>query len=451
MLWLTLPVLIEQILHVLVGFTDLWLTGNFLPGEAFVAAMTLMIYALWLVGNVFGVVALGSTAMIARFVGARDHEMANRVMNQSILTGMVWALLLMAVALPSAGLFPQVMGLKGTAAAAAERYLTIEFCVLPAVMVERVAIACFRGAGDTVIGLVVMAIVNVINMGCSYALCTGLGPLPELGWTGIALGTAIGHCCGAIILLSLLAGGRAGFRLRLGGMRPDFGLIRRILRIGIPGGIDVILVNICQLIFLRIVLSLGDAPAAAHGVAIQVEALGYMPGGAFQVSAATMAGQYLGARDLVRARYSVIQTCIVAAVVMMLAGVIFYVAATPLAGVFLNGSNKDVVPLAAQLLRIVAYAMAPLAIVLVLVGALRGAGDTRWPLALNLLGVVFFRVPIAYYLTRGEFFLPLVGWTIHGANLGVVGAWYAMVLDIVIRCILLMLRFRHDAWQRIEV
>jgi putative MATE family efflux protein len=451
MLWLTLPVLVEQMLHVLVGFTDLWLTGNYLPGEAYVAAMTLMIYALWLVGNVFGVVALGSTAMVARFVGARNYDMANRVMNQSILTGLVWALLLMAIALPFAEAFPILMGLKGTAAAAAERYLTIEFCVLPAVMVERVAIACLRGAGDTVSGLVTMAIVNVINMGCSYALCTGLGPLPELGWTGIAVGTAIGHCCGAAILLALLAGGRAGFRLRPDGMRPDFDLIRRILRIGIPGGIDVVLVNICQMIFLRIVLSLGDAAAAAHGVAIQVEALGYMPGGAFQVSAATMAGQYLGARDLVRARYSVIQTCLVAAAVMIVAGVIFYVAATPLAGFFLTGQNREVIPLAAELLRIVAYAMAPLAVVLVLVGALRGAGDTRWPLALNLLGIVLFRVPVAYYLTRREIYLPILGWTIHGGNLGVIGAWYAMVLDIVIRCILLMLRFRHDAWQRIEV
>src|SRR5882757_6174238 len=404
MLWLTLPVLVEQMLHVLVGFTDLWLTGNFLPGEAYVAAMTLMIYALWLVGNVFGVVALGSTAMVARFVGARDYGMANRVMNQSILTGLVWALLLMAIALPFAGVFPILMGLKGTAAAAAERYLTIEFCVLPAVMVE-----------------------------------------------GIAIGTAIGHCCGATILLALLAGGRAGFHLRPDGMRPDFDLIRRILRIGIPGGIDVVLVNICQMIFLRIVLSLGDAAAAAHGVAIQVEALGYMPGGAFQVSAATIAGQYLGARDLIRARYSVIQTCIVAAAVMVLAGMIFYVAATPLAGFFLTGQIQSVVPLAAHLLRIVAFAMAPLAVVLVLVGALRGAGDTRWPLALNLLGIVLFRVPVAYYLTRRELYLPLLGWSIYGANLGVVGAWYAMVLDIVIRCILLMLRFRHDAWQRIEV
>src|SRR6476620_4850683 len=142
MLWLTLAVLVEQMLHVLVGFTDLWLTGNFLPGEAYVAAMTLMIYALWLVGNVFGVVALGSAAMVARFVGARNHEMANRVMNQSILTGLVWALLLLAVELPLAGFFPVFMGLKGNVAVAAERYLTTQFCVLPAVMDVRVEIAC---------------------------------------------------------------------------------------------------------------------------------------------------------------------------------------------------------------------------------------------------------------------------------------------------------------------
>jgi putative MATE family efflux protein len=343
------------------------------------------------------------------------------------------------------------MGLDGAAAEAAHRYLTIELCVLPAVMVERVAVACLRGAGDMVSGLVVMAIVNAVNMVVSYCLCSGTGPLPELGWDGIALGTAIGHCCGATILIALLAGGRAGFHLRLAEMQPDYDLIRRILRIGVPGGIDVILVSICHLIYLRIVLSLGNVAAAAHGVAIQVEALGYMPGGAFQISAATMAGQYLGARDLVRARRSVVMACAVAVAIMVVAGAIFYVAATPLASFFLGGRPSEVVPLAAQLLRIVAYAMAPLGLVMVLVGALRGAGDTRWPLALNLLGIVLLRVPLAYYLSHDTVPLPFVDSSLAGAGLGVVGAWYAAVIDIVARCLLLMARFRHDAWQRIDV
>jgi Na+-driven multidrug efflux pump len=88
---------------------------------------------------------------------------------------------------------------------------------------------------------------------------------------------------------------------------------------------------------------------------------------------------------------------------------------------------------------------------MVLIGALRGAGDTRWPLALNLLGVVLIRVPLAMYLAYDSITLPLVGYTIAGAGLGVVGAWYGAVADIFIRCVLLIFRFRHDSWQRIDV
>jgi len=451
MIWLTLPVLVEQMLHLLVGLVDLWLAGNFLPGEAYVAAMTLMIYALWLVGNIFGFVALGSTAMTARFVGAGNRAMANRVMNQSITSGLVWSAVLMGITLPLAGYFPRLMGLDGLAAEAAHRYLAIELCVLPAVMIERVAIACLRGAGDMKSGLVVMAIVNAVNMLLSYALCSGLGPFPELGWTGIALGTAIGHVCGGTILVALLVGGRAGFHLRLSEMQPDFALIRRILRIGVPGGIDVLLVSICHLVYLRIVLSLGDVAAAAHGVAIQVEALGYMPGGAFQISAATMAGQYLGARDLVRARHSVIMACGLATAIMVLAGIVFYIFAEPLAAFFLGDRPSEVIPLAAHLLRIVAFAMPPLAVLMVLIGALRGAGDTKWPLALNLLGIVLLRVPLAIYLAHDTVTLPLLDISFPGAGLGIVGAWYGAVVDIVVRCLLLIARFRHDAWQRIDV
>jgi Na+-driven multidrug efflux pump len=147
----------------------------------------------------------------------------------------------------------------------------------------------------------------------------------------------------------------------------------------------------------------------------------------------------------------VIMACAVASAIMVAAGVFFYVAATPLASFFLGGRTSEVVPLAAELLRIVAYAMAPLALVMVLTGALRGAGDTRWPLALNLLGVVLVRVPLAMYLAQDVVSLPLLDMQLPGAGLGIVGAWYAAVIDIVTRALLLIARFRHDAWQRIEV
>ncbi len=451
MMRLTAPVLAEQVLHLMVGFVDLWLTGNFLPGDAYVAAMTLMMYALWLVGNLFSFIGYGSTALTARFVGAGDHRLADRVMNQSIASGAIWTALLMAVGLPAVGPFVSMMGLSGTAAEAATQYLTIEMCVLPAIMIERVGIACLRGAGDMVSGLVVMGLVNVINMVTSYALVVGLGPLPALGWTGIALGTAVGHVCGATIILALLIFGRAGYHLRPRTLVPDWHTIRRILRIGVPGGVDTMLFTFCHMVFLRIILSLGDVATAAHGVTIQVEAIGYMPGEAFSITAATMVGQYLGARDPARAKHSAIVASAVAGTLMVAAGVVFYLGAVPLAAFFLGGPEGDVVPVAARLLRITAFVTLPFAVSMVLTGALRGAGDTRWPLVINIASVMLVRIPLAALLAWDDWTLPLVGITIPGAGLGVVGAWYAAVTDITLRCVLLVLRFRHDAWQRIEV
>jgi putative MATE family efflux protein len=451
LLRLTTPVLIEQMLHLLVGFVDWWLAGNYLPGEAYLAAMTLIVYVLWFLSNLFSFVAHGSTALVARYVGAGDALTANRVMNQSITSGLVWTALLMAGTLPFASQLVAMMGLSGRAAEAATQYFVIELIVLPAIMMERVGIACLRGAGDTVSGLVTMLIVNAINMGLSYALLIGWGSLPALGWTGIALGTAIGHCCGALILLALLVGGRAGFHLRLSQMRPDREMIRRLLRIGVPGGIDMLLVTICQLVFLRIILRLGDVPAAAHGLAIQIEALAYMPGGAFQIAAATVAGQYLGARDYYRARRSVLMACVAASVLMVGAGVIFYVAAEPLTEFFLEDQNEAVVPLASEVLRVIAFAMLPLAIMMVLAGALRGAGDTRWPLVFTIIGLLVVRLPLAVWFAYGEIAIPLTAVVLNGMGYGVVGAWYGAVIDICVRCGLMIARFQHGGWQRVQV
>ena len=107
MLRLTMPVLAEQLLHLLVGFTDMWLTGNLLGDDAYVAAMALMMYALWMIANVFTFVSLGSTAMTARFAGAGDMALANRVMNQSIIAGTIWTAILMLVCLPLVGPFAE--------------------------------------------------------------------------------------------------------------------------------------------------------------------------------------------------------------------------------------------------------------------------------------------------------------------------------------------------------
>ena len=295
-----------------------------------------------------------------------------------------------------------------------------------------------------------MAIVNVVNIGVSYLLVTGSLGLPELGWTGIALGTAAGHITGGLIFFSLLLGGRAGYSLRLANMKPDADLMRRVLRIGIPGGLDSLLIVCCNLAYLRIILSLGDIAAAAHGVAIQIEALAYMPGGAFAIAATTMSGQYLGARDPKRAARSVFVACAAASTIMMGVGLIFILHAETFVIGFL-GEGRAAAPLAAQILRLISYFMIPLAIAMVLSGGLRGAGDTRWPLLITIIGLGVIRIPLAIYLSQESITLPVIGYSLQGAGMGVYGAWCGAVTDLSIRALLVSLRFWHGGWKRIEV
>ena len=138
---------------------------------------------------------------------------------------------------------------------------------------------------------------------------------------------------------------------------------------------------------------------------------------------------------------------------MALAGAVFYLAAVTLVEFFLDPAihSEDVVALAARLLRIIAYAMPALAITMVLTGALRGAGDTRFPLFFTFVGFLLLRIPLATYLAHDSLAIPGTSIAIQGLALGVVGAWYAMVIDVTFRCLLFIGRFAHGGWQRVEV
>jgi Na+-driven multidrug efflux pump len=163
-----------------------------------------------------------------------------------------------------------------------------------------------------------------------------------------------------------------------------------------------------------------------------------LPGYAFQVAAATLAGQYLGARDYRQAGRIVSVACLTSGSLLTGAGLLLFFEAEQLVYLFVNADQSGVIAIAPVLLRIVSIAMPPLAIVQVLTGALRGAGDTRWPLAFTFVGFVGVRLPLAWLLA--------IEW-----HWGINGAWYAMVVDVLVRCFLITYRFRHGGWKSTEV
>jgi putative MATE family efflux protein len=344
-----------------------------------------------------------------------------------------------------------LLQLEGRAAEAATRYIRFILPVLPLVMVEAVGVACLRGAGDMVTGLVVMTIVNALNVAVSWSLVLGLGPMPELGWDGLAIGTTTGYVAGGLLVVGLLIRGRRRLKIRLRWLRPDKDLIRRLLWIGLPGGADMISLIACQFWFVAVINGLGDLAAAAHGVAIRIESLAFLPGVAFQVAATTLVGQYLGARDYYKASHSVWMALAVGGSLMTGAGVLFLFSAPQLAGLFVGPDQSEVARQAAPLLRIVSVAVPALALTMILSGALRGAGDTRWPLVFTMVGFLVVRIPAAYWLAFDHVAIPGTSVVLRGWGLGVAGAWYAMAVDLAVRAVLVVFRFRHGGWKRIEV
>jgi putative MATE family efflux protein len=455
MLVLALPVLAEESLNLLVGYTDFFLAGRCLDGDEPLAAMAFVAYLLWVIPSLFSFVGIGALALVARLVGGGQKQEAAHATRQAMLLGLAVAAAGTVAALALGQGFAQAMGLRGEAARLAVRYIWIMSPAIPLIMVEQVGTACLRGAGDTLSGMAARVVVNLVDMVLSASLVMGLGPLPDLGWDGLAIGSACGHAIGGLIILARLIQGRGGVSLRDSEphgsrWRPDGITMRRMLRVGVPGGVDVLSVIFCHLVYVAIINRLGTLAQAAHGLGVQIEAMSYLPGSAFQVAAATLAGQALGAADPRRAARGVLLSAVSAQAIMSIAGWVLIFGGETIAGVF-TGDKAELADLVGRLLKIVAISCPPLALLMIMSGALRGSGDTSWPLAITFIGLVGIRIPGACLLAWDEVPVLWSEWALPGFGLGVAGAWWAMIADVCVRSALITGRFLQGGWQRIKI
>ncbi len=436
------PVLVEQSLLYLVGLSDTMLTGRYLS-ESHLAAVANSTYLLWFLGSLMTIISVGATALVARMTGAGKPELANRSCQQAIGLSLILgtsALVLGELLAPN---LIRALNLNGQSAESATLFLRIVLLVTPLLACTTAGVACLRGVGDTRTGMYVMILVNVVNVAVCWTLVRGLGPIPALGFAGIAIGTATGEALGGLAVLAILAKGRSGLRLDLAGLWPNWRESWRILRISLPAAGESLTNVFCQLWFLGLINRLGATATAAHGVAIRCEALAFLTVTAFSIAASTLVGQYLGAGRPDLAAKAGRTAWGIGVVLLVVVGSLIYVEAEAMFGLFLGGKQPRVVAEGVPVLRIVAFALPFLATLNVLNGALRGAGDTRWPWLIVLVGYLGIRMPLTYWLTGST--------TDGGWDLGLRGAWLAMFFDLTLRGILVAARFLNGGWKTARV
>lgn len=439
LLWLALPILAEQVLHSVVGLTDVYLAGHLRKDAvAATAAVGSVAYILWLLGLIAGAIGTGSTALIARATGARHRSLANSVCGQTVTTAALTGVALTAFTVLFSRQVASITGLTGEAYDFALFYVRALSLALPFSIFLYAANSCLRGAGDTITPAVSVIVVDVVNLVLSASLSRGWFGLPEMGFRGIAVGTVTAYVVGGMLQLTVLLMGRGGLRLHPHRLWPHWHTLRRILKIGLPSGLEGVLIWGANFAIVRAINRMDPTNIAgsAHIITIRLESMSFLIGYAFAMAASTMVGQSLGMNDPARARRSAYLAYAAGGGTMGFMGLLFILFSRQF-GHFL-AEDPAIVDLVAQCLFIAGFAQLGFAASMIFSFALRGAGDTVTVMAINLACILGLRLTGA--LLAANYF-----------KLGLPAIWLVLAGELMIRGAAIFLRFLHGGWKHVKV
>jgi putative MATE family efflux protein len=428
------PAILSFSLESIVGFGGLLMVGHL--GPVAVAAVGVGVQILFAVSSVLFAFGTGALAIVARHVGAGERRHAEETLRQSIVSGIGAAVL---VAVPVILLARPIVWFFRVEPAVVEetvRFLRIAIAEIPGLTVVFIVAASLRGAGDTRTPLLVGGIVGVLDLVAAYLLIYGRLGLPALGVVGAGLASPIAFAVGAAISLSLLARGTLRLVVRWTDFRFDLELVRRVLHVGYPAALEHLLMQIGFFTYVVFVAEYGTGPVAAYFIGARVLALSFLPGLGFATAAGALVGQNLGAGRPGLADYSGWAAQVMALAMMSSGGVMLFIAAPPIARLFVD--DPLVVEQAVSFIRVLAVCQPLMAVDFVMSGALRGAGDTRFPLVTALIAFWVCRLGSAFLVT-------------HVLHLELDWLWRVVVLDFAVRAMLKAWRFRAGAWQHLRV
>lgn len=426
------PAVVGNLLMSLVGIISIKIVGTL--GPSAVAAVTTGHRTFFVFQGVLMAIGAGTTAMVARAWGAGNRDEAERVTKASMIIG---AGISLGLALPCVVFAEELAGVfkldEATIAAAAD-FIRIITLFNVAFAVPMVLGSAVRAAGDTLTPLWIGAVTNVVNVFLIYGLVFGRFGLPALGVRGAALANGLAFATGALIfswmwlrgLLRVGVGSRGALERRR---------IMQLFKIGLPAGLEQFIMQIGFIVFLYIVSHYGTAPYAAYGIGVQLLSLSFVIGFGFSIAASTHVGQRLGAHDPAGASRSGWRAMWLSIGFMTVIGTIIILTAHQTAAMMIE--DPEVIRLTVVFIYILGGVQPLMAMEFSLGGALRGAGDTRFPMWSTLTGLVVVRGAVAGF----------------GAWMGMPVEWIfaALIADYIVKASMLAIRFHSGHWKRIEI
>ena len=424
------PPIVGNLLFASVGVISIKAVGT-LGAEA-VAAVGTGQRMVWVFQALLMAVMTGTTALVARAVGSKNMIEAAHVTRLAIGVSIALSLITTLVIVLFAEKFIGIFGLDPVAQELAVTYLTISILFIPFMAIGMVIGAALRAAGDVKTPMYIGVFTNIIAIYLLLGLVNGQYGMPKLGILGAALAMGISFTIGAAIQLYLWLANKLVVPLGKAGAFTKERL-RQLITISYPAGIESFVFQFGMLSFFWIVAMYGTEEVAAYNIGVNILMLSFILGNGFSVAAATLSGQFLGASDPVAAYKSGYQAAGMTMLAMSLSGLLLAFFAEPIAWFFIQ--DEEVVKFAVIFVWIFAMAQPFMALEFSLGSTLRGAGDTRSPLVITIIGLLVIRVPIAFLLYYLE--MP-VQWI-----------FATLIIDYFVKGILLITRYRSKRWMKV--
>ena len=428
------PAIVSFGLDAVAGLCDLLMVGHL--GAPSVAGVGIGVQILNAVNVTLFAFGTGTLAIVARHWGAGERRPAEETLRQSVVAA---ALISAGVVVPVMVFARPLVGIFNVAPPVVSetvRFLRLVLLCVPGASIVFVVAASLRAAGDTRTPLAIGIVVSGLNVLLGFILIFGRLGLPPLGVVGAGAATATAFTIGAALGLWLLARGRLRLMVRWNAFRMHGAVIRRVLAVGYPAAIEQLLMQLGFFTYVIFVARYGTGPVAAYFISARVLALSFLPGLGFATAAGALVGQSLGAGRPDDAERSGWAAQRLALVMMSVAGAVIFAADERIARLFVD--DPVVIADAAAFIRVLAICQPLMAVDFVMGGALRGAGDTRFPLFTALIAFWVCRLGAAWLVT-------------HVLQLDIDWLWRVVFLDFAARASLKGWRFRAGGWKLLRV
>jgi len=428
---LILPLIIEQFLQCFVGLAESLMVAT--VGEAAVSAVSLVDSVFLLLIYVFSALATGGAVVAGQALGRKDNDEACRSANQLVVFIAELSFIIMILVYFGRELMMRLVfgDIELDVLENCRTYLNIVTLSIPFIAVYNAGAALFRSMGNSRVSMITAMLMNGINLAGNAILIFVF----KMGITGVAIPTLISRVVGCVYILKLLKNPEWKVHLpqRLS-VKPDGPILKQILRIGVPNGLENGMFHLGKIVILSLVASFGTASIAANAVGNNVTTFAYLPGTAIGYAILTVVSQCVGAKDIPQARYYVKKLVKLTYLVLLISNVLVALITIPV----LHFYNLS--PEATELAKTIIWYYNICCILIYtpsfpLPNALRAANDVKYTLIVAAFSMWVFRIGFSYVL--GDWL-----------EMGLFGVWVAMTIDWAFRGLLFTVRYLRGGWEK---